>query len=71
MISKRRRKKLEVDEQTAAEFYRMLADYNAALARLPPNWRDIAEGKTKVPASWDEARAQLGDAFAGVADTVQ
>ena len=69
---RRGRKKLEIDEQQATEFYRKLADYNAAVARLPPDWKDVAEGKAKLPASWDEARAQLGDAFAGVtAGTVQ
>jgi hypothetical protein len=71
MMPKRRHKRLEVDEQQAAEFYRMLADYNAAIAQLPPNWRGIAEGKVKLPETWDEARAQLGDAFAGVVETVQ
>ena len=45
MIFKRKRKKVMLDEQQAAEFYRALAAYNEALARLPPNWRDIAEGK--------------------------
>ena len=60
-----------LDEQQAAEFYQALAAYNEALARLPPNWRDIAEGKAKLPATWDEARAQLGDAFAGASGAVQ
>jgi hypothetical protein len=66
-----KRKKLEVDEEQAAEFYRMLGEYGTAISRLPPDWRDIAEGRAKLPAAWDEARAQLGDAFAGVAETVQ
>ena len=67
----KRKRKIEVTEVEAAEFHRMLADYNAAILRLPPNWRDIAERKAKLPASWDEAGAQLGDAFARVAETVQ
>lgn len=70
-MSKRGRKKLEVTEEQAAEFYRKLASYNAAISRLPPNWRDVAEGKAAIPASLDEARAQLDDAFAGAAETVQ
>ena len=51
----KRKRKIEVTEVEAAEFHRMLADYNAAILRLPPNWRDIAERKAKLPASWDEA----------------
>ena len=68
---KRKRKKVMLDEQQAAEFYQALAAYNEALARLPPNWRDIAEGKARFPATWDEARAQLGDAFASAPGAVQ
>jgi len=67
----RRKRKLLLDEAQAANFYRTLADYDAAIARLPPNWRDIAEGRAKLPATWDEARAQLGDAFAAVTETAQ
>ena len=70
MMFKRKRKKVMLDEQQAAEFYRALAAYNEALARLPPNWRDIAEGKARLPATWDEARAQLGDAFAGASEAL-
>ena len=71
MMFKRKRKKVLLDEQQAAEFYQALAAYNEAIARLPPNWRDVAEGKARLPATWDEARAQLGDAFAGASETVQ
>ena len=49
MMFKRKRKKVLLDEQQAAEFYQALAAYNEALARLPPNWRDIAEGKAELP----------------------
>ena len=51
-MSKRGRKKLEVTEEQAAEFYRMLASYNAAISRLPPNWRDVAEGKVDFRRVW-------------------
>ena len=71
MMFKRKRKKVLLDEQQAAEFYRALAAYNEAIARLPPNWRDIAEGKASLPATWDEYRAQLGDAFASASEAVQ
>ena len=60
-----------LDEDQAADFYRALADFNAAIARLQPNWRDIAEGRAKLPATWDEARLQLGDASAAVTETAQ
>ena len=48
-----------------AEFYRLHDAFFAALAKLPEDWREVAEGKAELPATWDEARAQLGDAFAG------
>jgi len=67
-MSSRRRK---LDEQQAAEFERMFAIYNAAIEKLPANWREVAEGKAKLPETLDEMRAQLGDAFSGVAGTVQ
>ena len=51
-----------------AEFYRLHDAFFAALAKLPEDWREVAEGKAELPATWDEARAQLGDAFAGVAE---
>ena len=54
-----------------AEFYRLHDAFFAALAKLPEDWREVAEGKAELPATWDEARAQLGDAFAGVTETVQ
>ena len=62
----KRKRKLLLDEDRAADFYRALADYNAAIAKLPPNWREIAEGKATLPLTWDEAKTALGDGVAGV-----
>ena len=71
MMFKRKRKRCCSTSSKRREFYQALAAYNEALARLPPNWRDIAEGKARLPATWDEARAQLGDAFASAPGAVQ
>lgn len=59
----KRKRKIELTEEQVAEFYRRLDAYNAAIARLPANWREVAEGKAKLPATWDEYRAALGAEF--------
>ena len=66
-----KRKRQRTNWSNKPEFKRLSEEFYAALANLPEDWRDIAEGKAKVPETLDEARAQLGDAFAGVAETVQ
>ena len=62
-----KKKQQKTNWSNEAEFKRLSDEFYAALANLPEDWRDIAEGKTKLPETLDDARTQLGDAFTGVA----
>lgn len=55
-----KRKRQKTDWSNKAEFKRLSEAFYAALANLPDDWRDVAEGKATLPETLDDARAQRG-----------
>jgi hypothetical protein len=69
MMFKRERKKegkvlspsgTEQPSPSDDEFYRLHDAFFAALAKLPDDWREVAEGKAKLPTTPEEFRAKYG-----------
>jgi hypothetical protein len=55
-----KRKRPRTNWSNNPEFKRLSEEFYAALANLPDDWRDVAEGKATLPETLDDARAQRG-----------
>jgi hypothetical protein len=60
MLFKRNRNRFWRAEAQQHEFNRVNDEFFSALAKLPPDWREVAEGKAKLPSTPEEFRAKYG-----------
>jgi len=56
----RKRNKHGLTQAKQKELNRVSDEFFAALAKLPSDWRDVAEGKAKLPSTPEEFRAKCG-----------